>query len=145
MGSKKGQKYNIEPKARIKKAFTNIVENRRTEKQALLDAGYTMSTAIKPTQVKKTKSWQILMDRYMPDDKLAKVHNEGLEATIKRYKNNVTTGKVECVGEEPDHAIRHKYLDTAYKIKGRYADNPQGITFNTINITQINNVVDDYL
>ncbi len=42
----------------------------------------------------------------LPDELLSKVHFEGLNATR---------------GEEPDFAVRHKYLDTAYKIKGSYA------------------------
>jgi len=106
MPVKKGQKYNIEPKPRIKAAFDKIVGNCSTEKQALLDAGYKPKTARRPTVVKNTKSWAILMERYMPDEKLAKVHNEGLEAVSK--------------DGEKDYATRHKYLDTAYKIKNKY-------------------------
>ena len=30
-------------------------------------------------------------------------------------------GEIEKVSEEPDYAVRHKYLDTAYKLKGSYA------------------------
>lgn len=42
----------------------------------------------------------------LPDELLAKVHKEGLEATRE---------------DEPDFAVRHKYLDSAYKLKGLYA------------------------
>lgn len=45
----------------------------------------------------------------VPDDKLVRVLNEGLEA-----ENN----------EKPDFNVRHKYLDTALKIKGAYE--PEG-------------------
>ena len=46
----------------------------------------------------------------IPDELLEKVHLEGLLA-----------GKM--VGEtlEPDYAVRHKYLDSGYKLKGSYA------------------------
>ena len=46
----------------------------------------------------------------IPDELLEKVHLEGLVA-----------GKM--VGEtlEPDYAVRHKYLDSGYKLKGSYA------------------------
>lgn len=47
---------------------------------------------------------QSLADR-IPDDKLHEVLMEGLDA-----ENN----------EKPDYGIRHKYLDTALKIKGAY-------------------------
>ena len=51
----------------------------------------------------------------LPDELLAKVHMEGLEAT--------RLGRLDAEewGEIPDHATRHKFLDSAYKIKGKYA------------------------
>lgn len=57
----------------------------------------------------------------IPNELLEKVHLEGLEAGKTIYKNNVSSGEVEEVGYEPDYAVRHKYLDTAYKLKGEYA------------------------
>lgn len=51
----------------------------------------------------------------LPDDLLAKVHMEGLEATAVRF-----TPEGEQI-DVPDYATRHKYLDAAYKIKGKYA------------------------
>lgn len=44
------------------------------------------------------------------DDDLIKVHKEGLQAI---------TGRGDDV--QPDYSVRHKYLDTAYKLKGSYA------------------------
>jgi phage terminase small subunit len=46
------------------------------------------------------------LEEALPDDLLAKVHKEGLSATRE---------------DEPDYAVRHKYLDSAYKLKGSYA------------------------
>jgi hypothetical protein len=51
---------------------------------------------------------QTLADR-IPDDKLHEVMMEGLEA-----------GKITEKGIDPDYAVRHKYLDTALKMKGAY-------------------------
>jgi hypothetical protein len=50
----------------------------------------------------------------IPDEDLVKVHKEGLNAsrTIKNEGEDIV---------EPDYAVRHKYLDSAYKIKGIYA------------------------
>jgi hypothetical protein len=42
----------------------------------------------------------------IPDELVEKVHLEGLQATQ---------------GENPDYSVRHKYLDSAYKLKGSYA------------------------
>lgn len=50
----------------------------------------------------------------IPDDLLVQVHLEGLNAsrTIKTEDDEII---------EPDYAVRHKYLDTAHKLKGTYA------------------------
>jgi hypothetical protein len=55
-------------------------------------------------EVKKTLAERI------PDELLERVHLEGLEATVKSGEE-----------EKPDFSVRHKYLDTAYKLKGSYA------------------------
>lgn len=47
----------------------------------------------------------------LPDELLAEVHEEGLAATFTDKYNT----------DEPDYATRHKYLDSAYKLKGTYA------------------------
>ncbi len=50
----------------------------------------------------------------IPDELLVQVHLEGLNAsrTIKTEDDEIV---------EPDYAVRHKYLDTAHKLKGTYA------------------------
>lgn len=51
----------------------------------------------------------------IPDDLLEKVHLEGLAATQVRF-----TPEGEQI-DVPDYSTRHKYVDTAHKIKGTYA------------------------
>lgn len=53
----------------------------------------------------------------LPDDLLARKHLEGLEAVA----------YAPVLGEVPDYSTRHKYLDSAYKIKGTYAPEKQAI------------------
>jgi hypothetical protein len=65
------------------------------------------------------KAIQTLAER-IPDDKLHEVLMEGLGAGKTIYKNNNSTKEIEEVGYEPDYAVRHKYLDTALKLKGLY-------------------------
>lgn len=79
--------------------------NRITVTQAAIDAGYSESYA-KSGHLKDTETWEQLMEKYIPDSKLAKVHAEGLEAVK--------------VGGDPEYFARHKYLDSAYKLKKRY-------------------------
>ncbi len=61
------------------------------------------------------------LEEALPDDLLLQVHREGLKASREVWKNNNESGEIEQVSEEPDFAVRHKYLDTAYKLKGSYA------------------------
>jgi phage terminase small subunit len=74
-------------------------------------------------QLKKVKIQEAIKsiaDQF-DDEELVRVHKEGLKAGRTIYKNNVSTKEIEEVGYEPDYATRHKYLDSAYKIKGTYA------------------------
>jgi hypothetical protein len=81
--------------------------------QAMKDLGYAESYANSPDKVKKTKSWKKLMKQFLPDSKLVKVANEGLEAFM------VKTSLTEPDRTLPDFAVRHKYLETALKMKGK--------------------------
>ena len=106
------------PTLKQKKAFKEIVENRRTSVSAVMrDVGYSPNTAVQPHQLTESKGWKELMAQHFPDEKLAKVHAEGLEAV---------TGD-----EIPDYRTRHLYLDTAYKLKGAYAPDKSASTGNT--------------
>lgn len=48
------------------------------------------------------------------DEDLIKVHREGLSASSAIVKDGE-------IVERPDYSVRHKYLDSAYKLKGVYA------------------------
>ena len=96
------------PTIKAKKAFKEITENHCSVKSAMLKAGYAKSTASKPKNLTESKCWKELIEEYLPDNLLAKVHKEGLQA---------------MKGKKADHYARHKYLDTAYKLKGDYAPN----------------------
>lgn len=68
--------------------------------------------AIASENLRKPKIVAVLksLAERIPDELLEKVHLEGLTAA-------------RMVGEtlEPDYAVRHKYLDSGYKLKGSYA------------------------
>lgn len=69
-------------------------------------AAISSQNLMKPKIIEAIKS----IAESIPDDKLLKVHMDGLEATEKRGEEEVA-----------DYAVRHKYLDSAYKLKGVYA------------------------
>lgn len=55
----------------------------------------------------------------LPDEDLIKVHKEGLQASEQIFKEGV------LIAEKPDYSVRHKYLDSAYKLKGLYEKDEQ--------------------
>lgn len=106
---------------RQKAAFEKILEKPRSIGTVMREVGYSENTIVDPKNLTESDGWKELTKKYLPNEDLAKVHKEGLNATKKVFKNNNESGEIELVGEEPDFAVRHKYLDTAYKVKGSYA------------------------
>lgn len=125
-----------------KKAFKKTLENigskvAKTQGDILRESGYSDNVADTPQIVTNSKGWKELVEEYLPDDLLVKVHQEGLEATKKIFKNNNETGQIEQVGNEPDYAIRHKYLDTAYKVKGSFAPDKKDVNLTGVNLSKL--------
>lgn len=98
--------------------------------KAMGEVGYASSTANATGKLTNSKGWQELMDKYIPDSDLAKVHKEGLEATT-FYSEGIGNGFTELI-EKPDYSVRHKYLKTGYELKGKMKPDllPPGTTTN---------------
>jgi len=71
--------------------------------------------AVKASRLLRKDNIVKSIEERLPDDLLDRVHLEGLEATNVRFTPEGEQIKV------PDFATRHKYLDTAHKLKGTYA------------------------
>ena len=90
-------------------------------KQAMIDLDYSESYA-HSGQMKKTGTWKRLMKKYLPDRDLVKVVKDGLGAN--RVISAMNTGKQASGAtadfiEVADHAVRHKFVETALKMKGK--------------------------
>lgn len=123
------------PTVRQKRAFKEVVKGSSLT-GAMKSVGYSLETAKRTNKLTKTKGWKELMDSYLPDKDLAKAHKEGLRATKRSGVGGMKigigkNGKVEDFGhtdiEEPDYAVRHKYLETAYKIKNKFPKEGIGV------------------
>ena len=95
------------------KRASKLVEEGRTLGEAMVKAGYSPNTAKAPTKLTRSKGWQKLMEKKLPDSKLLKIHNQALEAT-----------KIISSHTEPDYAVpdiptRLKAVELGYKVKGR--------------------------
>lgn len=116
------------PSIRALKAV-QLVAKGSSKAAALRKAGYSEAVATQPHKVFKSKSLADIMEKFLPDKMLLKVHVEGLNA--ERY--------VENAGDIPDYAVRHKYLETAYKIKGHMKGENGGGGDTEINFVSIRN------
>lgn len=100
--------------------------------RAMLDAGYSPATAKNPDHLTESKGWAEIMEEALPDSLLSQVHMEGLTANKQLSAKIIMLGgkgdansQTDDFIEVPDYPTRHKYLETAYKIKGRMVDKAQ--------------------
>ena len=110
------------PTDKQRKAFQLKMQGMSMRK-ALVGAGYAHTVANTPALVENSKGWKMLMAEYLPDEVLLKVHQEGLQAgriTEKKVGEDADGNDIIVTKETPDHATRHKFLQTAYEIKGKY-------------------------
>lgn len=97
-------------------AFQRVLKGEPISK-AMREVGFSEKT--KTDVLTRTKGWRQLVENYLPDEELLKIHNQGLKATHKG---------------EPDYNVRYKYLETAYKLKGKFSDHQNGQVDTNINI-----------
>lgn len=80
---------------------------------------YSEGLAQRVGQITKTKSWQLIMQEYMPEEHLALRHSELLDKREYRtIKNN--DGTVEEVDSGPETAAVTKGLELAYRLRGSF-------------------------
>jgi len=140
MEVKKKKKRLIVPTLRMKKAFSNYIENGGNMRQALLSAGYSASTSKCPSLVTRMRGWQQLVEKYLPDKKILEKHKELLEKKEILTRNNMTTGEIETISTgEIDVQAVSKALDMFYKLKGSYSK--EGITPPVLIKIDINNAL----
>lgn len=120
-----------------KKAFKEITENHRSISGAMRDVGYSKNTAVKPSNLTKSKGWEELMEEYLPDKLIAKRHLELLnkrEKSIVEYRSEEAGGKnIYEVLDQPETQAVSKALEMTYKLKDRYRDG-EGDKFTQNNI-----------
>jgi hypothetical protein len=105
-----------EPNIRQKKTLVAMVENGGKMSPAMEKSGYSKSYSKHPEKLKKTKGWQGLLKKYLPDRDIVKVAKEGLRATM------VKTSLTEPDRVLPDYAVRQRYLETVLKMKNKITD-----------------------
>lgn len=109
---KKGREINRKvTKLRQKRVIDNFIGSGGRLAESIRKAGYSEAYAQNSNKILETKSFQELLQEYLPDDRLLKKHNELLE----KLDNN---------GDIDVNSVKSG-LDMAYKLKGAYKDNLQ--------------------
>lgn len=106
---------------RARKVLNKLLENTGISiSKAMREAGYGEGYAKNPQDLTRSKTWQDLLDEYLPDDLIAEKHKALLE---KKEQIAVWNGKAKevVVTNEIDANAVKAGVDMAYKIKGRYA------------------------
>lgn len=113
-----------------KLALAKIAENGGNVSKAMREVGYSEISSKTPAKLVKSKGFQeLLAQAGATDEKLMAVLKEGLDAQSTHVTKD---GDEVTIEKTPDYATRHKYLDTALKIRGAYpkeGNNPN-INFN---------------
>ena len=99
-----------------KQLAKKILQNPSMEMgEAMREVGYSENT--RPHDVANTESWNNLVERMLPNDKVLLRHAEGLDAT------KVVSSHTEPDYTVPDHGVRKQYVELAYKVKGKLKEN----------------------
>lgn len=124
----------MEKELRIKKVFDIIeADPSKTKKEVLVEVGYSESYAESPQHFFNGALAKKEYAERFSDEELEIVHKEGLKATSKSPQLIDRDEKGRPIYEyidEPDYSVRHKYLDSAYKLKASYS--PEEHTHNIL-------------
>jgi len=144
------KKSSIRKKMLLKK----LVENGgKSVSKAMIEVGYAPATAKNPQKITKSKEWNELMDEYLPDSELMRVHKELINAAeINKFdfppteRNSKIKETIESVAgcrlhhihlylsvkhayySSPDNLTRTKAIEAAYKLKNKYKGEDSTIT-----------------
>ena len=107
------------PSLRARRAVEILVENGgKSVSGAMRKAGYSAKTAKVPSKLTGSKSFQQLLDEYLPQDKIAAAHAALVEAEDVVF---IPRGKNIIEKRRPDNAARNKAVEMAYKLRGNFA------------------------
>ncbi|MDO8487560.1 MAG: hypothetical protein Q7S45_04650 [Candidatus Curtissbacteria bacterium] len=128
-----------------KLAATKLVENGGNVSKSMIDAGYSKASAKNPQKLTRSKGWQPLMEKYLPEEDVLKKHGQLLNSSeIDKFifPNDMTDKEIEFVVRKipdakliqiqrnqqsarayfslPNNKVRKDAIDMTYKLRGRY-------------------------
>lgn len=119
--SKKGRKYKKRPTLKQRRAIQIFTENlgnpNITMGEIMRMAGYSKVTSLSPENLTESKGWEVLVEKYLPDDLLLQANKKLLEA--KRIKRTYIKGDLQEETEEEDTYAIANGLKLGYQVKGK--------------------------
>lgn len=132
------EKPKSNPTIRQKKLAKEISENLGTPMgKAMRKVGYSKEYSESPKQLTSTKSWQDLMEEYIPDTLLAEKHQALLNKKEQIVVRNGNTSEVVMTDEIDTQAVKAG-VDMGYKLKGRFAPEQHEHIVKSIEIVKYN-------
>ena len=132
------------PTLKQKLLVKKVIENNGNVSKSMRDVGYSPATAENPGLVTRTKTYQELMQQYLPDDLISERHNDLLNK--KKYviikKRNSSKVKVIKTDEIDTDAVKAG-VDMAYKIKGSYAPEKQEHIIKSVQVVRYGDLPDE--
>ena len=114
---KRGDKNGVMPRHR---GVLKKVQEGMPIGAAMIAMNYSKKTAHTPKDITGTKSWQTLMDEYMPEDLIAARHNDLLEKRDIHVAID-KDGNITQTDRGIETAAVAKGLEMAYKLRGSFA------------------------
>lgn len=110
------------PNKRIKKVFEKVLENHGMGiGKTMIEEGYSPKTAKTPQNITESKSWEMLCDKYLPDNLILDTHKEAFIAN--KVISARTTGnaneRTDDFIDVPDWQTRMKAVELGYRVKKR--------------------------
>ena len=91
--------------------------------EAMRQAGYSKFSVRKPKVLTESKAWPILLEKYLPDERLLQKHSEALEAnkviSANVYPGGRNSKPINDFIEVSDQPTRLKAVELGYKVKGK--------------------------
>jgi len=111
---------NIKQNIRQKKVAIDVVVNGSSMAVAMKKAGYSKAYSTHPEKLTRTRSWQELIEEYLPDSLLTKKHNELLNKKEQIVVRNGKESEIIVTDEIDVNAVKAG-VEMGYKLKGRFA------------------------
>lgn len=124
MAKKEKPKPRLLRQAKLAKLLSDNIRKKcgKSEGELMLEAGYSKSYSITPGQVKKTKNWQTTMDKYLPEDLIARRHKQLLNKKETLIEEDVHGNKKIVRSKEIHVQSVAKGVEMGYRLRGRYQD-----------------------